>query len=196
MDLPHPLESSTLTLLSSPGNAVACLAMFASMEPVTSAWVGGHAVALARRVAALYPVMGDAGDGKTLLTCMCSSGDAVLLGEGIGALLDGLRADPRFFDGSEKRLQAQRAEALHRLLDASCHEAVLVAVVDEASRCFGEGGGGVGYFKRLSKVVVDASKVQPALEWLRKNRNRWPHNLRVVVACCHRVAAQKAQGCR
>lgn len=76
------------------------------------------------------------------------------------------RYDPGFFDGSEKRLQTQRAEALHKLIDAGHHEAVLTTVVDEASRCFSEGGGGVGYFKRLSKVIVDASKVPAALEWL------------------------------
>ena len=75
------------------------------------------------------------------------------------------RYDPGFFDGSEKRLQTQRAEALHKLIAAG-HEAVLTTVVEEASRCFVEGGGGVGYFKRLSKVVVDASKVPAALEWL------------------------------
>ncbi len=75
------------------------------------------------------------------------------------ALMDGLRIDPGFYDGAEKRLQSQRMETMLQLMKVGGHavvDVVLNMVVDEARVCFYEGeqtNVPIGFFKRLSRCV-------------------------------------------
>lgn len=71
-----------------------CTSLSFSRAGVTSQWIAGNAPYLARRVAMYFPILGDPGDGASLLTRMCTGGDPAMFDEGIKALLDGLKSDP------------------------------------------------------------------------------------------------------